>query len=147
MVFINWSTRYKNPFSSSMKDLRVRAITMPGYTMYTYFSLAPLNPREYLEMREALSTCACLLQPSLPLACDQSMPWRRTFSLFDGALATRRTSSPIRAEATSGRAIVASTWTCTCFVRAYSLPQLIASSNVHPERPPKCGESDVYWIA
>lgn len=54
-----------------------------------------------------------------------------------GARRARLTPLPIRPEATMGSAIVASQKHWTRADSGASLPQLIASSNVHPESPPQ----------
>ena len=46
-----------------------------------------------------------------------------------------------------GSAMVASQYTTLLVESAAILPQLIASSRVHPERPPHWGLSVVIWIA
>ena len=56
----------------------------------------------------------------------------------------RSTPLPINPDATMGRAIVASQKHWTRGDSGASLPQLIASSNVHPESPPQWGASVVY---
>lgn len=52
-----------------------------------------------------------------------------------------------RADATRGRAMVASQKTWTFDEVGDSLPQETASSKVQPERPPQWGASVVYWMA
>src|SRR5260370_24332589 len=52
-----------------------------------------------------------------------------------------------RAEIRMGIAMVESEWHVTMEASLAILPQLWASSNVQPERPPQCVESVTHWVA